>query len=349
MSDRKRVKFSDNWEAMQLREKGYVVIGHKAFNTPQHKKDFLYAASNFPELQRGAESPSLGGFGAMGCPSSHHAPIIRKLRQWAAAVVIPKVLKPYIKILGKRFNIEQYMERSTIRAPGAAPSRESWHRDESIFASGDEQMFGGWINLDSRSQWFSCIPSSQLPDGVHPKKGFATLPKHEGAALKARSKLVEIPPGHILIFRENIIHEVLAKKVPYKLCRIHLGWRLTMDTTIRHDMERVLCDQGVPLVKSGQKAPMYSRNHFAPHIDMLQSWSMVTLKPELLVRMTYKSGKREGESFMIAPRFMKSLREYGYPMYPTYDENECGVYMPSNMWTVLKPGSDSEYVSFNLS
>lgn len=248
---------SPGWEASHLRTHGYVVISDASFLDPQLKVDFLNDTKSYPELLPNSSEPALGAFGAMGCPSSFHSPTVRKLRQWAAAVVIPRVMKPYMELVGKTFNVEQYMERATVRKAGTITGEESWHRDTSIFASGDDFIFGGWLNLDSQSQWFSCVPGSQLPDTEHPKRGFGGLPKEEHAALKAASMRVEIPPGCILVFVENLIHEVLAKRVNYQLCRVHLGWRLTHNTAIRHDMPRVFALQGVPLVKSGQDACMW--------------------------------------------------------------------------------------------
>jgi len=106
--------------------------------------------------------------------------------------------------------------------------------------------------------------------------------------------------------------------------------------------------QGISMVKSGQMPPMYSVNHFSPWIDMLQKWSVSSMNERCLVDVEYKSGKRKGERFVIVERFMKSLLEYGFPMYPGYSQDELKVYQPSNSWKLLFPGSDSEYIDVSL-
>lgn len=89
------------------------------------------------------------------------------------------------------------------------------------------------------------------------------------------------------------------------------------------------------MVKSGQLPPMFSRNHIAPFIDMLQDWSVGSLKEECLVNFQYKTGKRAGERFVVAERFMKSLKEYGFPNYPEYSADGLKIYQPSSSWKVL--------------
>ena len=41
------------------------------------------------------------------------------------------------------------------------------------------------------------------------------------------TKKIEIPPGHIIIFYERIVHEVTGGKAKHPMCRLFLGWRLT--------------------------------------------------------------------------------------------------------------------------
>ena len=262
-------------------------------------------------------------------------------------IVVNHLFKEFVRQSGKPYNLEQFMDRMTIRVPGEKPSAESWHRDESKVASGDDKVFSGWVNLDSDPQYFSCVPGSQYKNTTS-HNGFAKIPKSQHAECKARSIKVVIPPGHILVFYETIIHEVLSKKARVLMARVHLGWRLTTSQGMRQDMVSTIENQGISMIKSGQTPPMYSVNHFSPWIDMLQEWSISSMNERCLVDVQYKSGKREGERFVIVERFMKSLREYGFPMYPGYSQDELRVYQPSNSWKLLFPGSESVYVDVSL-
>ena len=57
-------------------------------------------------------------------------------------IVVNHLFKEFVRKSGKPYNLEQFMERMTIRVPGEKPSAESFHRDESKVASGDDKMFG---------------------------------------------------------------------------------------------------------------------------------------------------------------------------------------------------------------
>lgn len=76
----------------------------------------------------------VGGFSALGNPSSYHNPVVRTYREWAMAIVIEKVFRETVakkKAMDSRdWKLEQKVERMTIRNPGQSASPESWHRDE---------------------------------------------------------------------------------------------------------------------------------------------------------------------------------------------------------------------------
>lgn len=338
-----------NASVRELETRGYCVLSHEALsNNPSHKIDLLNEAGKFQEFVPGAEKLVMGGFAALGNPSSFHNPTVRKLRQWATSIVVNGVFRDMVRpTTGKPYNVEQCMERMTIRVANEKPSAESWHRDESKIAAGDDKVFGGWINLDDQAQLFSCVPGSQYNE-ARSHTGFATIPRSEHAACKSRSSLVEIPPGHILVFYENIIHEVLSRKLDRGMVRVHLGWRLTTSSGMRDNVAEAIRDQGVPKIKSGQTPPMYAACHFANWIDRLQEWSLKYVHKKCLVAVKYQTGKREGEEFVIVKRHMGSLREYGFAMYPGYSAEEQKVYQPSNSWTLLEPGSENTYVEFSL-
>jgi hypothetical protein len=336
-----------NTDVEHLEKYGYFVLPTETFSNPMFKRDLLEEAGHFPEFQQKTKKFVMGGFAALGNPSSFHNTTVRKYRQWAMGIVVTRLLKPLVKQTGVAYNIEQFMERMSIRVPGETPSAESWHRDESTVSSGNDKTFGGWVNLDDKPQHFSCVPGSHYKNTTS-HRGFAKIPKSDAAECKSRSIKVVIPPGHILVFYENIIHEVLTKKSATTMVRVYLGWRLTTSFDMREEMVDVLAFQGVPLLKSGQVPPMYSKCHWVNWIDNLQTWSLGNMHEKCLVDVQYQAGKRAGEKFVIVDRFLKSLCEYGFPMYPGYSIDEMKAYKPSNSWKLLAPGSDCDYVEFKL-
>lgn len=337
-------------EAEKLDKFGFVVMGNDVFTDPQHKKDLLEEASNFPEFKPGVEKFVMGGFAALGNPSSYHNPVVRRMRQWAMGIVVPRLFVPLVEKTGVDYNLEKYMDRMTIRIPGEKATPESYHRDESKFASGNDRVFGGWINLDNTSQWFHCSPKTHMKNALT-HSGFNKIEEDEEKEQCRRfTHKIEIPPGHILVFYENMIHTVVSKNITSKMVRLHMGWRLTTSTGMRDEVRKAIDDQGVPLIKSGQKPPMYSPMHIGPKeaTARLIDWSEKSLKPICLETKTWQSGDNKGQTYTIVHKYMKSLKEYGFPLYPQYSDDERNMYQPSKSWTLLKPGSISEYHEFNL-
>lgn len=61
-----------------------------------------------------------------------------------------------------------------------------------------------------------------------------------------------------------------------------------------------------------------------------------------------KSGSRQGDSFVVAHVHMKSLREYGFPSYEAYTDEEKSVYSPGTSWSILEPGQKRRRKSYHI-
>lgn len=211
------------------------------------------------------------------------------------------------------------------------------------------QVYGGWINLDDVPQFFSCVLGSHT--SVNHGGGFVKVSKQQAAHIRANKlcTLVEVPPGAILVFNENLIHEVRSRGLGYTMVRLHTAWRLTPgDASMRPGLREQLDTQGIITVKSGQIPPMYARLHWVNWTDMLQQWSVASMKPQCLETRTMKSGKRKGQSFTVVHEHMKSLEEYGFQKYSGYDESELSMYRPGTEWSLLVPGQFSLRKEYKL-
>lgn len=354
-----------------LLKNGYVVIPTQVFADPQRKIDFLTEASRFPEFNPGTSKFVLGGFAALGNPASFHNPVVRKFRQWVHAIAVDEVFRDLTNKFDNpaEWKLDHIIDRMLIRVQGESPSSESWHRDE---ASGlitgdkkkfdqdrayfgdeeiDDKIFGGWVNLDQQSQYFSCIRESHLPNSLE-HRGFKPLSKSECAEMKKHPKKtrVEIPPGSILVFFENIIHEVLPSKATDTMARLFTAFRLTrFDKTRPSDLRTRIDTQAPVMIKSGQEPAMYpsSAKNFRP--EQIERWSLKNIRPELLHTYTPARGKRVNETFrIIRDRVMKGLGHYGFPLYLKYTEDELLMHTPQRTWRLLVPGSDTEYKTYSL-
>ena len=186
-----------------------------------------------------------GGFAALGNPSSFHSLIVRELRRIAHCAMVDA--NPFDLSGGAM--VSQVIDRLMKRLPGDAPSPESWHRDVAANTTPGALVYGGWINLDDDPQFFSCIPGTH-EDAVHTEAGFVTklsepdkakIEEHkatfERVGRKTVRPLVEIPRGHMLIFNERLIHEVVNTNTERTMIRLFTGWYVSTDGQ-PHDSRR---------------------------------------------------------------------------------------------------------------
>lgn len=261
---------------------------------------------NPPEFNNPNGPLTLGGFGALGIPSSFHHPDIRYIRNSVYHHIRPE--------LKKYFN-HQYLEllfdRVSVRRVGTNTSRESWHRDVCPNALPDDVILGGWINLDpegSPPQKFSCSPGTHKD--IIDNTGFVKTKE-----IPINQKIYEVPPGYIILFHQNILHEVKAQKAKFESYRLYLGWRLTNSQEPLFDHSNVIKNQGVPRIPSGQIPPMYAKLHWVNHRHMIEEISQ-RIKSEYL-----------------DPKTRMVLRELP-PLgnhYPPYTEEEMNILRPMSL------------------
>jgi len=318
---------------------------------PRIQEDFKNVLRQFPEYKRNVNNPNLnsvgntlvyvlGGFAALGNPSSFHNEFVRNLRIRTRRAVTPlfrSIIKnnPNIPVRDET-GLEMLIDRMMYRLESQAPSAESWHRDvaPSDKIETHDEIYGGWLNLDTKSQFLSCIPGSHLGISLKKlKKGFASVPKeHIGQVDKYKIRY-EIPPGHIVIFPQYIIHEVISKKALYDMMRLFIGWRTTVSKTFLYrDMRERFENQAIIPLPSGQLPPMYSANHATIFKDKefkpipkedtkvsVRTWSESTINDVFV-------GKDN-----ITKRFMDDLKKSGMKMYTPYSSGEINEYLPNKI------------------
>ena len=310
---------------------------------PQIKAEFLHALRTLPELREETEVasrvPAFGGFGALGLPSSFHHPFIRLLRREVYKATRP-LFEMLLPVLDEQeggeagaYNLEQLVDRVQLRPAGATPTAESFHRDLSVYGPGcsavdGDHIFGGWVNLDETPQGFSCVLGTHVPgkNSAVGASGFNSITSRaEIEQWKAQRSLITIPPGHLILFYSNIVHEVLAKKRSFPSARMYCGWRCT--TSMRplfDDFEARMAQQEAIALPSRQEPPLHAKLHWTNWPAQLQAWSIAMLKPQYLVERTVKSGKRANERFTVAPQVLRSSGIH----YPAYTDEELALHRP---------------------
>lgn len=350
-----------------LEENGYVVIPCLDAQAREFSREkFKRIYSDSVELKPGAKKAVLGGFQAMAHASSFHLPIVRRIRRWAMHTCVTKLWRRYIQKYSPGDNLEQIIGRIMIRGVGEMPSSESWHRDISIYGDREnDKTFGGWINLNEFDQHFSCVPRTHKgPKGKG--EGFNIFKKQEDIdRFKAMKTLVRIPPGHIMVFFEHLVHEVAGKRVKEggTLYREFLAWRLTKQTTpltentVDHEkyqnLRKALTDFEVMMIKSGQTPPMYAKLHWTNWKQKLEDFAAESIDETLIETKRPKQTKKPEDmrDYRVPPREMPSGRELNKKGFnfnvPDYTEDEIRMHIPSRgPWKVLVPGTLNEDVVF---
>jgi hypothetical protein len=260
-------------KAMDLKNKGYTVVDlhlsrgkHMFINDTE----WLKLVKNIQLRDFKTTDPEygfvLGAFGAFGNPASFHSKEIYALRY-----ILFNKLKFLFKNVDPRRKLEMLFDRLAIRREGASVSGESFHRDTCSLQSTDDNIYGGWINLDdTETQYFSCVP------GTHTCAGRGGFERIQGDYKDTKIKL-PVKPKQVLIFNQNIIHEIFKQKIKKTNIRLYLGWRHTYsDLPLLSDpkdpqknINKILSEQIVPVLPSGDVPFMYSKQHPGLHRHMV--------------------------------------------------------------------------------
>lgn len=349
--------------SQHLLDHGYVVVPclEEMAKSGKLQLQFRESLATSPEFINGKEMLDnevrfvQGGFAALGHPSSYHNCCVRDVRSWAHNTVVKKVFGPMLAE-NDQLKFQQCNDRALYRVKSQNVGAETAHRDETpikeanltkvVEALPTDMICGGWINCDPTTQYFSGCPGThkEKPNG----RGFYRI--SEAKAKEYTFETIEIPPGQIFIFNENMIHEV--KKCRGKVQhRLFMGWRLTTSgEPLIKNVEEMMKNKSVMPLKSGQRPAMYSSMHwnFLRSREKLQTWSKL-LKPQCLHDRVVKGGGDAGNTYKVVLRFMPSLKAMGLDIYPEYTQDEIDLFKPSRTFTCLKPGTkEKETISFQL-
>lgn len=312
----------------KLQTNGYIVMPilnkeKLSYYIKKMKNDLL----SMPEFKTGYSTGYvMGGFAALGNASSFHLPFVRELRM----EIHPQVYNGLFKAAldeDNELKFHQIPDRILHRTPLQKVNSESWHRDESPCDEGDE-VFGGWINLDNNNQYFSGCPGTHKYVSKH--NGFATIKKEEFKEYQKLQQTIEIPPGHIFIFYEKMVHEVKRSKNKF-VNRLFTGWRLTKSDECIHGNEKLrkmLSDKAIIPLKSGQIPPMYARLHLTNWVEKIVDFTKI-MHDKCIETKEIKTGKKAGV-YRLVRRYMKSLKELDMDIYEPYKEAEIKILIPHN-------------------
>jgi hypothetical protein len=310
--------------------------------------------------------PVLGGFACCGHPSSFHDEEIRKLREQMTAEMIHLNILP----MNPSEKLEKVFDRILYRVAGETPTAESWHRDEAPTALETDTVFGGWINLNDYDEYFNCVPGTHTDVGAADRnKGFAKIKSaEEKADYQARCVSITIPPGHMLVFYERLVHEVRAVRATQRVVRMMLGWRVTDadEPLFGHTLTTEwIQTQAVPQIKSAQRPRVFptcytnfpagtkrrrDEDELPPPMNLhkLQEWSEDVFNRTCLKHLMVGSGPYRGSWWHRIDANMDSLAGYKLPLHRAYDEDEIRLLAPQTWWKLYTFDSPNERVTLRL-
>ena len=338
-----------------IEELGFVVI--EVFSPNQINdisQEFLRIAINAPELNPNITHNRfvMGGVGYCPFASVAYHPLIRHINR----SVYQKALPVFLPLLQKDETLLLSMlpDRPLVRFPiQTVDEKGKWHQDDAANALDNDNCYGGWINLNfNETQYFKAIPGTHKPD--HPifqhldqknggRRGFADFKsKKDFEFLEnywktniGKKNLIPIPPGHLLIFRETLIHTVFKNpKTNNCILRLHTSFNISPNPIPLHDrniekkyarepIREYFRKQHVVPVRSGQETPVYSPMNLYPKN-----------KPQVEELSTHYIDLCKDNHTGLVLRFLPSmsvLEEFSkgeIPMHPPMTDDEIALFIP---------------------
>jgi len=254
-----------------------------------------------------------GSFGAINYASSYHCPAAISCDHHVYST-FEDVLINVAKHLGLK-NSQIIPDRLCYRTK--AQPTESYHYDASAGAEETDVFYGTIYNLNKDlDQVFTLVPGTHKMKADLDGGAFTTVDPDLKADYKKREITIAIPPGHALLFNENVIHRVSGRKPKKPILRKFVGFRLTnSDEPWCPENVARMEEQAALAHKGGQVAPMFPRLWLTNWPDKCEEYSK-RLIPEMLTTHTYASGKKKGRTITIPHRKPPSLTVLGkrYPV-----------------------------------
>lgn len=202
---------------------GFLAYLH---SVPEHlpgTMEMLFTRVGPPNERR----PVAGTFGAFGVASAMHDPVFRENRAYQQALVAP-VLARLHAASDLPLHLQVIPDRAVFRPSGDKCTGESVHRDLSAELRPGDCCYGSWCNLnEDGDQFFSCMLGTVV-DVVSGQTGFtAVIDRDVKRDFKAHKTLVRCPPGHVILFRESILHEVQSTAAKTDVFRIFTGFNVS--------------------------------------------------------------------------------------------------------------------------
>jgi hypothetical protein len=352
--------------AAQLLETGVVVIpmdpevyatlrdGFEAYlaTIPEHlpgMKEQIFEQHGPGILRRIAA----GGFGALGVASAFHALVFRANRKHQQGLITPLLARVHAGS-DAPLHLQVIPDRAAFRPKGDKCTAESVHRDLSSGLRHKDTCYGSWCNLNhTGDQHFSCMLGTAIEVDAGQTGYTAVIDRDIKREFKAHKTRVCCPPGHVILFRESLLHEVLGTPSQTDTYRIFTGFNVSSHLAMLYPQNLQRCgDQEQLQYKGGDFPRLVPRLWLVNWADRWKVFSQRFIRhPALIYNHTVQSSGvvHNDVCRVVAP----SLATLGLK-YPDYSAVDLAVLQPQPLQhrrgkcgRCPKPiDDDSTYVSF---
>lgn len=340
--------------ALQLVYNGVTAIPVPGLQTQgqrrQARADLQDTIAHFPEFNPeyvALEGEPLvwDGMGALGTPSSFHNPFVRHLRLQVHMLVwevmqfmvqLPTV--PMCPLVKDKVNFCQEVDRLMVRPAGCKPPAREWHYDpvnpdfKPRPNAPQDMLFGGWLNFDDVPHTFPCLVNELTTKDIS-----GALARHErgsmGALHDPRQALLlsptafSVPPGHLLVFANCVLHAVEAETKAYCQHRLFMGWRLTFSSQpLCASLDKQLDTMAPVTLKTGEAPEVYSPEEKRRHPDKVLEFLQRAFTPQVLHSL--HSRKQGSRGHLPSPRFPSLKTLHLEDAYKPYTKVEKDILHP---------------------
>ena len=302
----------------QLLEQGYTVLSLPEGPTAECVNAFRQYLGEIPELKPdcrrapdGTRDYSAGSFGALNFASAFHCPAACKIDEVITENLCP-VFEDVARSGGWGF-WELIPDRLCYRTK--PQPRESWHTDNTAGAVTTNEFYVlVVVNLSvDKDRVFTCVPGTHSLS-ARLEGGYFT-PEADQAQWAAREVQVHIPPGHVMLVAENIVHRITGDRKYLPAMNKFSGIRFSNEALQWCPENIGRMERQEPLIhKGGQVAPLYPKLWLTNWPHKLQAYAD-ELDPRLVEPYTYKTGFKKGRSIRKPVAEPLGLCELGTP-YP---------------------------------
>ncbi len=264
--------------------------------------------------------------GFLSFPSSFHNPSVRKMRQemFDASVHVMTGIHPgkYLQLLP---------DRLMIRPPAQKITTGAWHRDSTQGSEQTDIVYGGWVNLDPKPQFFEYVPGTAVLQTSIPT-GYTELRNDINSSVRIKPGKIEIPPGHLLFFNETLIHRILPTnkeqiRTNTASVRLFNGVRVSnsMSDPMQADRRTVLENQTVMRLKSGQIPATFGHMNWMFHLNKIEKLNSF-FKPEFQKESIRNKNKPNQRT---VKHVVQTFTGEHKSQYTPYNEHEIAILKPT--------------------